>query len=53
MSNYKIIEYKKSLDALYKNKTITSLGRYKSSFYINRRKLFFKEETTQHKYRKL
>lgn len=47
MSNYKIIEYKKSLDALYKNKTITSLGRYKSSFYINRRKLFFKEETTQ------
>lgn len=50
MSNYKVIEYKKNLEALFKNKTLTSLGRYKSSFYINKRKLFFKEETTQINY---
>lgn len=43
-NHYKIIHYKKTFDALIKNKTITSLGRYKSSFYINKRKLFFKEE---------
>ena len=43
-NHYKIIHFKKTFDALIKNKTITSLGRYKSSFYINKRKLFFKEE---------
>lgn len=45
MSNfYKIRNYRKTFDALIRNKTITSLGRYKSSFYINKEKLFFKEE---------
>lgn len=41
---YQIITYKRSYDELLKDKTITSLGRYKDSFYINKRKLFFKEE---------
>ena len=49
-NSYKIIQYKKTFDALIKNKTITSLGRYKSSFYINKRKLFFKEETDRMNY---
>ena len=49
-NHYKIIHYKKTFDALIKNKTITSLGRYKSSFYINKRKLFFKEEVDRMHY---
>lgn len=40
----KVISYKKSFNELIKNKTITVLGRYKDSFYINPKKLFFKEE---------
>lgn len=44
MDGYRIIEYKKSYSELVKNRTFTPLGRYKDSFYINKRKLFFKEE---------
>lgn len=44
MNSNRVINYKRSYDDLIKGRVFSSLGRYKDSFYINKRKLFFKEE---------